>query len=72
MPKATKLFIPHIIEPHDFDAIWQPGNGAVAQLSFFVGDRDVYHVLVGHELLQKTGREIAQLLEEPPSTAAPR
>ena len=70
MPKATRIFIPHVIEPHDFDAIWQPGNDGVAQLSFFVGDQDVHHVLVARALLQKMGHDIARLLKELPSTAA--
>lgn len=64
MPKATRIFIPHVIEPRDFEATWQPDNGDVAQLSFYVGAQDVHHVLVRRALLQKVGREIAQLLEE--------
>lgn len=66
-----KYMIPHVIEPHDFDAIWQPENGDVAQLSFFVGAQDVYYVLVPRGLLQKAGHDIARLLKEGPSGAGP-
>jgi hypothetical protein len=61
-----KYMIPHTIEPHSFDAMWQPGNGRVAQLCFFEGDQDVHYVLVGRELLQRIGRDIARLLAESP------
>ena len=32
-----KILIPHTIEPHSFDAMWQPGNQGVAQLWPFDG-----------------------------------
>ena len=67
MAKATRILIPHVIEPHDFDAAWQPGNRGVAQLSFFVGDQDVHYVLMTCALLQKMGHDIGQLLKEGPS-----
>jgi hypothetical protein len=67
-----KFMIPHTIEPHSFDAMWQPGNEAIAQLCFFVGDQDVHYVLVPRVLLQKMGGDIAQLLTEGPSGAVRR
>lgn len=67
-----KYMIPHTIEPHDFDAMWQRGNERIAQLCFFEGDQDVHYVLVERELLQKIGLGIAQLLAELPSDAPQR
>jgi len=64
MTPKGKTLIPHIINPHSFDAMWQPGNAGVAQLSFFAGDQDVHYVLVPRAMLQKMGRDIEQLLKE--------
>ena len=67
-----KYMIPHAIEPHSFDAMWQKGNEGVAQLCFFVGEQDVHYVLMPRALLQKVGHDIAQLLKEKPSDAVRR
>lgn len=68
----TKFLIPHTILPHSVDVMWQQGNEGVAQVALFVGDQEVYYVLVPRELLQKLGHDIALLLREEPARSADR
>jgi hypothetical protein len=70
MTPKGKILSTHVIGADSSEVMLQPGNEEVAQLSFFVGDYDVHHVLLSRAELEKLGHAIVQLLKEGPSDAA--
>jgi hypothetical protein len=65
----TKILIPHVINPHSCDAMIDPQDRNRAQLTFFVGDRDVHYVVMTRSELEKLDRDIQRELKagSPPS-----
>jgi hypothetical protein len=58
-----KILIPHVIEPQSAGAMIYPADPRSGQLCFYVGEHDVYHVVLSRVDMQKLAREIEKQLK---------